>query len=130
MIKTTHGKTYSAFIALSQIRGMVRGMDALHVFHFKTVLQESVDFLTEEEMRLVQEADGIITGTGTVIIPDKAKREQYLTERKKLDELPCEIPADPITIRIDKCPDVTAEQIEMLDGFVIFTEGVESDGDK
>lgn len=129
-MKTTHGKALAAFVTLSQIRGMVRGMDALHVFHLKTVLQESVDFLTEEEMRLVQEVDGIITETGTVIIPDKAKREQYLTERKKLDELPCEIPADPITIRIDKCPDVTAEQIEMLDGFVIFTEGEDKNGDK
>lgn len=129
MIKTTHGKTYSAFIALSQIRGMVRGMDALHVFHFKTVLQESVDFLTEEEMRLVQEADGIISGNGTVMITDRKKRETYLAERKKIDELPCEISADPIMIRIDKCPDVTAEQIEMLDGFVIFKE-VEDDGNE
>ena len=130
MIQTTHGKAYLAFIALSQIRGMVKGMDALHAFHMRNRLKESVDFLSEEEMRLVQEADGIISENGTVMITDREKRETYLAERKKIDELPCEIPADPITIRIDKCPDVTAEQIEMLDGFVIFTEGEDKNGDK
>ena len=129
-MKTTHGKAYSAFIALSQIRGLVKGMDALHVFHMKNVLKESVDFLTEEEMRLVQEVGGIITENGMVTIPDKEKRDRYLAERKKLDELPCEVGADPITIQIDRCPDVTGEQIEMLDGFVIFTEGEKDNGNK
>lgn len=129
-METTHGKVFAAFVTLSQIRSMVKGIDALHVFHMRNRLKESVDFLSEEEMRLVQEADGIISENGTVMIPDREKRETYLAERRKIDELPCEIPADPITIRIDRCPDVTAEQIEMLDGFVIFTEGVENDGDK
>lgn len=129
MIQTTHGKALAAFVTLSQIRGMVRGMDALHVFYMKNQLKESVDFFSEEEMRMVTEAGGIVAENGTVLIPDKAKREQYLAERKKLDELPCEISAEPITIRIDRCPDVTGEQIEMLDGFVIFEE-VKADGDK
>ncbi len=128
-METTHGRAYSAFIALNQIRGIVKGMDALHVFHLKNVLKEAVDFMSEEELRIVHDRDGIVTETGTVIIPDKAKREKYLAERKKLEEMPYEVSAEPITIRIDRCPDVTAEQIEMLDGFVIFEEG-ENDGNK
>lgn len=128
-METTHGRAYSAFIALNQIRGIVKGMDALHVFHLKNVLKEAVDFMSEEELRIVHDRDGIVTETGTVIIPDKAKREEYLAERKKLEEMPYEVNTEPITIRIDRCPDVTAEQIEMLDGFVIFEEG-ENDGNK
>lgn len=128
-METTHGKALAAFVALNQIRGMVKGMDALHVYHMKNRLKESVDFFSEEEMRLVNEAGGIVTENGTVLIPDKEKRKQYIAERKALDELPCEIPAEPITIRIDRCPDVTAEQIELLAGFVIFEEG-HDDGNK
>lgn len=123
MIQTTHGKAYGAFIALSQIRGGVRGMDALHVFHMRNMLRESVEFLSEEEQRLVAEAGGVITDTGMVVIADAAKKAAYLHERMELDRMPCEIQTEPIRIRIDRCPDVTAEQIEMLDGFVIFEEG-------
>ena len=129
MIQTTHGKAYSAFMAIIQIRNMVKGMDALHAFHLKNMLKESVDFMGEEEVRLVEEAGGVITESGQVLIPDKEKQRTYIAERKKLDEMPCEIQTEPIRIRIDRCPEVTAEQIEMLDGFVIFEEE-ESDGDK
>lgn len=127
MIQTTHGKAYGAFVALSQIRGGVRGMDALHVFHLRNMLRENVEFLSEEEQRLVAEAGGVITDTGMVMIADAAKKVAYLHERMELDRLPCEIQTEPIRIRIDRCPDVTAEQIEAMDGFVIFEEG-ESNG--
>lgn len=123
MIQTTHGKAYSAFLALNQIRGSVRGMDALHIFHLKNRLKESVDFMGEEEVRLVNEAGGTITEGGMVIIPEREKKVEYLKARKELDDLPCEIHTEPIVIRIDRCPDVTGEQIEMLDEFVIFEEG-------
>lgn len=129
MENMTHGKAYNAYLALNQIRNLVKGMDALHVFHMKNVLREAVDFMGEEEMRLVKEAGGTITETGMVIIEDNEKRKAYLAERKKLDDIPLQTVPEPISIRIDRCPDVTMEQIEMLDGFVIFEEE-ESDGDK
>ena len=122
MIQTTHGKAYNAFLAAMQIRGMVKGMDALHIFHLKNKLKESVDFMGEEELRLVTDAGGTVTDGGMVIIADAEKRKEYLKARKELDEMPCEINMEPITIQIDRCPDVTAEQIEMLDGFVFFEE--------
>ncbi len=129
-METTHGKACAAFVALSQIRSIVKGLDALHVFHMRNKLKDAVDFMAEEELKIVNELDGMVTETGTVIIPDKEKRKEYLVGRKKLEEMPYEVNADPITIQIDRCPDVTAEQIEMLDGFVIFKEGEEDDGNK
>lgn len=129
MIQTTHGKAYNAFIALNQIRNVVKGMDALHVFHMKNKLKDSVDFMSEEEIRIVNEYGGTITDVGKVIIPDKEKVIEYIKARKELDELPCEIDTEPIVIRIDRCPDVTGEQIENLDGFVEFAE-VETNGDQ
>ena len=130
MIQTTHGKSYNAFIALSQIRNLVKGMDALHVFHMRNMLKESVDFMSEEELRMVSDAGGTVTDSGVVLIADKEKRAEYIKARKELDDMPCEIPAEPVIIRIERCPDVTAEQIENLDGFVIFVEEATENGDK
>ena len=104
-------------------------MDALHVFHMKNMLKEAVDFMAEEEMRLVSEAGGTVTDSGMVIIPDPAKKAEYMKARAELDGMPYEAETDPVVIRIDRCPDVTGEQIEMMDGFVQFVEG-DSDGDK
>ena len=122
MIKTTLGKIYTAFLGINQIRNQVKGMDALHLFHLKNMLKESVDFMAEEDVRMVTEAGGVITETGIVIIADKEKQKEYVKARKELDEQETEIPTDPVIIRISRCPDVTVEQIERLDGFVIFKE--------
>ena len=130
MIKTTLGNAYNAYVTINQIRNKVKGIDALHVFHMKNMLKESVDFMAEEDARLVSESGGTVTETGMVIIADKARRSEYLKARKELDDQETEIQAEPITIMIDRCPDVTAEQIEMLDGFVIFEEGVDDNGNK
>lgn len=129
MITTTHGKAYNAFIALGQVRSIVKGMDALHTFHMRNALKDAVDFMAEEEVRYVQEAGGTITEAGVVIIPDKEKRAEYFKNRKELDEMPYEVKYDPITILISRCPDITGEQIEMLSGFVMFTED-ETDGNQ
>ena len=130
MIETTHGKAYNAFIALTQVRSLVKGMDALHVFHMKNMLKEAVDFMAEEEIRLVHEAGGAITESGMVIIPDPGKKAEYMKSRAELDGMPYEVKADPVVIRIERCPEVTGEQIEMLAGFVDFAEEVSGDGDK
>lgn len=130
MINTTLGNAYNAFVTINQIRNKVKGIDALHIYHMKNMLTESVDFMAEEDARLVSEAGGTVTDSGMVIIADKAKRSEYLKARKELDNQETEIQADPITIMIERCPDVTAEQIEMLDGFVVFEEGVIENGNK
>ena len=122
MIKTTLGKIYTAFLGINQIRNQVKGMDALHLFHLKNMLKESVDFMAEEDVHMVTEAGGVITETGIVIIADKEKQKEYVKARKELDEQETEIQTDPVIIRISRCPDVTVEQIERLDGFVIFKE--------
>ena len=122
MIKTTMGKIYAAFLGINQIRNQVRGMDALHLFHLKNMLKESVDYMAEEDVRMVADAGGVITETGMVIIADKEKQKEYVKARKELDDMETEIQTDPVVILISRCPDVTVEQIERLEGFVIFKE--------
>ena len=121
-MELNHGQAYTAFLALNQIRGMVKGMDALHVFSLKNQLKPAIDFIAEEEVKLVGDYGGTITETGMILIPDKEKRPAYMKARQELDNLPLQNQPEPITIQIDRCPDVTAEQIEQLAGFVNFTE--------
>jgi len=129
MIQTTLDRALDAFAAANQIRSMVKGMDALHVFHMKNRLKETVDFLIEEEGKLIAENGGTITETGMVIFPNPEKKTQFNRSRKELGETPAEVDAEAVVIRIDKCPEVNAEQMEALDGFVIFEEDGKN-GDK
>ncbi len=130
MIQTTLDRALEAFAAVNAIRSMVKGMDALHVFHLKNRLKESVDFLIEEEGKLIDENGGTITDTGMVIFPNPEKKTKFNKARKELGGMPAEVDAEPVVIRIEKCQEVTAEQIEALDGFVIFEEEVKQNGDK
>lgn len=120
MITTTMDKTANAYLALARIRSKVKGKEALHLFHLKNVLQENVSFLTEEEARLVGEHGGVITDTGAIIIADPEKRTAYQKARKELGEMECEVNADPVTVSLDRNEELTMEDIELLDGFVIF----------
>lgn len=120
MITTTMDKALTAFMALTRIRSKVRGKEALHLFHLKNVLQENVNFLTEEEARLVEENGGVITDTGAIIIADPEKRKAYQQARKELGEMECEVHTDPVKVSLDKNEELTMEDIELLDGFVIF----------
>ena len=45
----------------------------LHVFHMKNQLKESVDFFSEEEMRMVTEAGGIVAGRMAILAEGDAQ---------------------------------------------------------
>lgn len=120
MIKSTIGKVFNAYLALCRIRGKVRGKTALDLFHLKNVLQEKVDFCNDAELQLVEDHGGKILDNGTIIIADAEKKKAYLKARQDLNDMECEINEDPVTVDLEKNPDITMEDIELLDGFVIF----------
>jgi len=120
MITSTMDKTLSAYMALNQIRNKVRGKTALDLFHLKNILKENIDFLNEEEVRLVEEHGGKITESGAILFADKEKRGAYQKARTELGEMETEIKADQVTVNLEQNPEITMQEIEMLDGFVIF----------
>lgn len=120
MIKTTMNEAFNAYLTLSRIRSKVKGMDALHLFHLKNMLQESVDFQNEEEGKLIEEAGGVITDNGTIIIADPEKKKAYMKARKELAEMQTEVQTEPVKVNLERNPDITMEEIELLQGFVEF----------
>ena len=120
MIQSTMGKALNAYGALNRVRSQVKGKTALDLFHLKNMLQESIDFQVEEEQKLIIECGGIVTDAGTIVIADKDKRAAFAKARQELADMACEIKTDPVLMDLEKNPDITMEDIEQLDGFVIF----------
>lgn len=119
-IKTTQGKIITAMGALNRIRQRVKGHDALNVFHLKNVLQEHVDFQVEEERKLVEAHGGQVTETGMVVIDDKDERQKFGEEYKELLAMEVDVRASPLSLYLDRNPDITLEDIEQLNGFIDF----------
>lgn len=119
-IKTTQGEILTAMGAIIRLRQKVKGHDALNVFHLKNALQEYVDFQAEEEQKLITKYGGAVRENGVVYIPDKDKRQQFSDEYKKLLDLDVEMKTGMISLSLENCPDVTLEDIEQLNKFIIF----------
>ena len=119
-IKTTQGKALNAYSTINRIRNKIKGKDALNLFHLKNVLQENVDFQVEQERSLIEEYGGTVTETGAVLIEDKDKRLEFQQAYRELQEMECEVKTEPLTMSIDRNPDITLDDIEQLDGFIIF----------
>ena len=119
-IKTTQGKVLAAYAAINRIRNKIKGKDALNLFHMKNVLQENVDFQVEQERALIEEHGGTINEFGAVLIQDKEKRVAYQKSYGELMEMECEVKTKPLTMSIDRNPDVTLDDIEQLQDFIIF----------
>ena len=120
MITATNDRAVAAYAAINRIRRLVRGKDAKNLFHLKVMLQEHVDFVAEEELKLIEAAGGQILETGMVLIADREKRAQFEQSRRELGGMECAVDADEVTVSTDNCPEVTMEDIEQLAGFVNF----------
>lgn len=119
-MKTTQDKVLTAYSALMRIRKVVRGRDALDLFHLKNQLQENIDFQSEEEMRLIEEYGGTVTNEGIVLIADDEKKRAFAKAIGDLRKMEVEVKADKPIIHLEQNPEITMEDIEQLDAFVTF----------
>ena len=120
MANITQGQAVTAYAALNRIRGKVKGHDALNLFHLKRQLQEAVDFQIEQEQQLVEKYGGKITGAGQVVISDKDKNEEFRKEYDELQSLEISVNIDIPVVDLDRCQDITMEDIEQLNGVIEF----------
>ena len=119
-ITARQGRIVEAIGAISRLRKMAKGADALALFRLRNALQEHVDFQAEEERKLIDEYGGTILENGMIRIKDAEKRAKFSEEYRKLLNLEVEIKADPVTINVSKLPEITLEDIEHLNGIVNF----------
>ena len=112
-----------ALAAYAVLMGMGRkatGEAAFSLFRMKQKLKEYVDFQAEEEEKMVERAGGQITEDGKIIIEDPMKRKAFLEEKKKLGEMEIKPAIEPIRIAPERIPEINMDEIEALQGFIIF----------
>lgn len=119
-IKTTQRRAVLAHRIIQRMSMKVAGKAAFTLFRLKKQLKEIVEFQGEEQEKLVAKYGGKIAENGMILIADKGKRTEFDREDKELGAMECEI--QPVDIRAADIPDITLEEIEILDGFVNFTE--------
>lgn len=117
-MKTTQERVLIAYAGLGAIRQKVKGVDALSVFHLKTQLEENVNFQIEEEHRLCDEYGGSVNAVGSFEFKDESKRPEFNQAVRELREMEVDLKADIPTISLSRCPEITLEDIEKLNGFI------------
>ena len=119
-MKTTQRRAVLAHRIIQRMSMRVAGKAAFSLFRLKKQLKEIMDFQGEEQEKLVKKYGGAIADNGMILIADQEKRKEFDQEDKELGAMECEI--QPVDIRAKDVPDITLEEIEILDGFVNFTE--------
>ena len=107
---------YSTIIRMGQ---KVAGKAAFSLFRLKQSLKQIVEFQSEEEMKLVEKYGATVTDDGRILpVDDAEKFAELVKEKEELGNMECDVV--PVEIDLDSIPEITMNEIEALDGFVIF----------
>jgi len=106
-----------AYKALSRMKGAT-GQPAFQLFKLKKKLKDIFDFQGEEQLKLVEKYNCDISENGLVKIDDEETKKKFFEEWETIGDVDCEI--EPVKIPISLLPNITLDEIEALDGFVIF----------
>ena len=107
-----------AYNALDGMGKKVTGKIAFKLFGLKKKLEEIVQFQLEEEKKLIEKYEGVVNESGLIRFANPEKSAEFFREKKELYGMDYDIEA--IEVDIDSVPDVTLEEIEALDGIVVF----------
>lgn len=118
----THMQALQAFKTASEIGK--KEMDApvsLTLFHLKKSLQDAVDFVSQEESKLIESCSGTVTPEGTVKIEDKKKLAEFIKKQSELYKMEYEF-SNKVNLSVSGLPKVKESDLEALDPFVDFVE--------
>ena len=107
-----------AYNALDGMGKKVTGKTAFKLFGVKKKLEEIIQFQLEEEKKLIEKYEGTVNESGLIRFANPEKSAEFFREKKELYSVDYGI--DAIEVDIDSVPDVTLEEIEALDGIVVF----------
>ena len=116
----TQQQALTAYAILMGMGKKATGEAAFSLFRMKQKLREIVEFQAEEEQKLVDKLGGKITETGQIIFAGDDEKRAFIEEKKKLGEMKIDPAIEPIRIAPDKIPEINMDEIEALQGFIIF----------
>lgn len=117
----THGQALKAFKVVLEIgQAKTDAPVSLALFRLKKRLRDAVDFVSEEEQKIVESCDGTIDpDTGIVKIDDPEKRIEFAQKQMEVYTMPYDF-GEKVKLPIAGLPKMTEADIEILDLFVDF----------
>lgn len=118
--KQTQQQALTAYAILMGMGKKATGEAAFSLFRMKQQLRDIVEFQSEEEAKLVDKLGGKITETGQIIFAGDEEKLAFIEGKKKLGSMEIDPAIEPVRIAPDKIPEINMDEIEALQGFIIF----------
>ena len=119
MANLTQNRAVVAYTTIMNMGQKVSGKPAFALFKLKQTLKGIVEFQSEEEMKLISKYHATVSEDGRIIPgEDKDEFAELIKEKSELGNMECDV--IPVEIALDSIPEITMNEIEALDGFVIF----------
>lgn len=116
----THEKALTAYRTLMTLSGKpAKAGVSLKLFKLKKILRDAVDFVSEEEQKLVEQYGGQITQDGRILIDDEKKREKFRKALEDVYNTDFEGP-EKVKLRASDLPELSITDLEALEDFIDF----------
>ena len=122
-MKVKQEKAVQAYITILAIgKRPLNSFAAFKLFKLKKALQDSFEFQRQEEDKYIAEFEGVKNDNGSVNFPDSEKTKAFKQKQKELDEVEQDIAIDRMMFTLKELPELSIEQIEILDTFIEIRE--------
>lgn len=122
-METTQGKAVAAYSTIARIgQKPMPSFAAYKLFRLKKALAPVVEFQSEQEVKKVEELGGKISESGLIQIEGKGKRSAYNEWHKELENLPCDVMTERISMVMKELPEMSVADMDSLDEFIEWKE--------
>lgn len=118
------GKIIDAYKALNKLASCQLPIKTAYQLHkLRTALKSAWDFQCEEEGKLIERLQPVADADGNLTFATMEDKKEFLRVQHELSEQEQEIDYQPVTMELLDGITLSANDIDMLDGFVTFGEG-------
>lgn len=118
------GKIIDAYKALNKLSACSLPIKTAYALHkLRANLKSVWDFQCEEEGKLIERLQPIADADGNLTFATMEGKKEFLRVQHELSEQEQEIDFQPVTVGLLDGITLSANDIDMLDGFVTFEEG-------
>lgn len=118
------GKIIDAYKALNKLASCQLPIKTAYQLHkLRTALKSAWDFQCEEETKLIERLRPAVDADGNLTFVTMEGKKEFLRIQHELSEQEQEIDYQPVTVGLLDGITLSANDIDMLDGFVKFEEG-------
>lgn len=117
------GKIIDAYKALNKLSACPLPIKTAYALHkLRASLKSVWDFQCEEEEKLIDRLGPSVADNGDLVFKNWGDKQEFLRVQKELAEQEQEIDYQPVTVGFLDSITLSANDIDMLDGFVKFEE--------